>query len=152
MLGTPLLSFVMSQFFGLYMLIIAIIMFSRAPYYRQLVQKMDPQSGTVVLAGMIGLAVGMLCVGLHNVWTLKPSTMVTIISWFILIFSILWLAIPERMVVMMRGLFLSSKFYVLILVMALSGLYFLARGVYIYATQHDTFLFFSMNNLSSFFG
>lgn len=145
------LSFVMSQFFALYTLIIAIIMFSRVPQCRQLVLKMDPQSGTIVLAGMIGLAVGMLGVGLHNVWTFKPILLVTILSWLILVLSILWLSIPERMVVITKKLFLSSGLYVWLLVIALLGIYVLARGVYIFATQHDSFIF-SLNSALSYFG
>ena len=145
-----LLSFVMSQFFALYMLIMAIIMFSRVPQYRQLVLKMDPRSGTIVLAGMIGLAVGMLCVGLHNVWLLKPAIGVTIFSWLILVLSILWLSMPERMVVITKKLFLSSGFYVWLLLIVLLGIYILARGVYIYATKHDGFLF-ALNSALSYF-
>ena len=135
-----MVSFIMSQFFGLYMVIIAIIMLGRAKAYRQLVQKMDPQSGTVLLAGLIGLFLGMCFVGLHNVWVWAPIIYITLLSWMILILSLLWLVSPERMVLHTRKLFLSSGYYIVISAMLVSGLVLLFRGIYMYVTHKDAFL------------
>ncbi len=141
MMVTPIISFVMSQFLGLYMLVIAVVMLSRASAYRQLVQKMDPQSGTIVLGGMIGLLLGMGMVGLHNVWVLGPVVLLTVISWLVLILSVLWLSSPERMVMYTRQLFSGSGFYAVTIFMAVLGGFMLARGVYLYATHQHNFLF-----------
>ena len=145
MLGTPLTSFVLSQFFGLYLLIVGIIMLSRVNAYRRMAQKMKPQSGTIVLAGLIGLFFGMIFIGIHNIWNVTPMVVVTLICWLVFIVSLLFLATPERMVALIRKLFLSSGYYVLIAVIVILGTTFLVRGVYLYATHHQTFLFLSMN-------
>ena len=85
MLGTDLISFILSQFFGLYLLILSLILFAREGKYRQLIQTLDPKSGTLVLAGLIGLMLGLFFVGLHNVWVIKPVITITLFCWLVLL-------------------------------------------------------------------
>ena len=141
MLGSPMTSFVLSQFFGLYLLIVAIIMISRVHAYRRMAQKMDPESGTLVLVGLIGLLLGLFFVGIHNVWIFNPILIVTLLCWLTLMCSILLLSTPERMVDMIKRVFRGSGYYVLITVMALLGFVLLIRGVYLYATHQHAFFF-----------
>ena len=135
------ISFALTQFFGLYFLIIASIMFTRVTQYRLLVQKMNPESGTILLGGLIGLMLGLFLVGLHSIWLVQPVVVITLICWAVLILSILCLASPERMVVWIRKLFAGSGYYVLALFLMILGLMSLVRGVYIYATFHHSFMF-----------
>ncbi len=102
---------------------------------------MEPERGTIVLAGLIGLLLGLFFVGVHNVWVLNPILFVTLLCWLVLIFSILLLSTPERMVGMIKRIFAGSGYYVLIMVMALSGFLLLIRGVYLYATHRHEFFF-----------
>ena len=141
MLGTHVVSFILSQFFGLYLLILGLIMIIRVGRHRQLAHKLNPDSGTILLGGLIGLMLGLFFVGIHNVWIFKPTVFITIVCWLILIFSILWLVTPEKMVVWTRMLCSGSGYYVLSSTMILFGLIFLSRGLYQYATHHQSFLF-----------
>ena len=141
MLSTTMISFVLSQFLGLYLCIVAAIMFRRVNDYRKMISSMDPHSGTLVLGGLIGLLLGMFFVGIHNVWVLHPIVFVTIFCWLFLVLSVMYLSFPVRMVLMTRKLFLGSGYYVLISVMIIFGLLFLSRGVYLYVTNNHSFLF-----------
>jgi hypothetical protein len=141
MLKVHLLSFILSQFFGVYWLILAVVMFYRAPYYRRMVKKMNPESGTILLGGLLGLMFGLFFVGIHNLWAFQPTVLVTLVCWFILIFSLLWLSTPERMVRWTQKMCTGKGYYVLSTFILLLSLFFLGRGVYMYAMQHQAFLF-----------
>ena len=141
MVGTHLISFILSQFFGLYLLIVSVIMFTRIRQYRQLVQSMSPNSGTNLLGGLIGLLMGLFFVGIHNVWVLQPVVLITLTCWFVLVFSTFWLATPERMVGWTKKVCLGSGYYTVASVMLILGLMFLIRGLYQYATHHQSFFF-----------
>lgn len=141
MLGTHLVSFILSQFFGLYLLIIAVIMFLRVERYRQLAHKLNPDSGTILLGGLIGLMLGLFFVGIHNVWVFKPTVVITMACWLILVFSILLLVTPEKMVIWTKVLCSGSRYYILASLILLFGLLFLSRGLYQYATHNESFFF-----------
>lgn len=141
MSGMPGISFILSQFFGLYMLIIAFLMFYRVNEYRQMVQMMNPHSGTLLLAGLIGLMLGMILVGLQNVWVFQPKVFVTMICWLVLILSIMILFMPVRVVLMIRKIFSGSGYYALLVLLMITGSLLLARGVYVYVMHRDVFAF-----------
>lgn len=141
MIDTPLLSFALSQFLGLYLLIITVILFSRLAAFRQMAMRLDPDSGVLVLAGMTGLAVGMILVGVHNIWVFSPIVVITVLSWIILLFSVFLLAAPDKMVNLIKSMFFGSTIYWTGAVMGLLGLLILIRGVYLYATHHHQFIF-----------
>lgn len=133
------IAFKLSQFFGLYMVILAFVMFNRVHMYRRLIEKMDPESGTILLGALVGLVFGLFFVGINNDWRLTPGITVTLIEWTVLIVSLLWLAMPEQMIVVYKKLFLGKGYYIFTISMGLSGLIMLARGVYIFATHHREF-------------
>lgn len=134
-----LIAFQLSQFYGLYMVILAFVMFNRVHIYRQLIKNLNPESGTILLGALVGIAFGLILVGVNNVWTLTPVILVTILSWIILVGSVLWLSMPEYMVALHKRVFLGKGYYIFTAIIGISGLVFLARGVYIYATQHSDF-------------
>lgn len=141
MSGAHLISFILSQFFGVYLLIVAVIMFTRVRQYRQLVQTMNPNSGTILLGGLLGLMVGLFLVGIHNIWVFEPIVFITLSCWFILVFFTMWLASPERMVGWTRKLCSGSGYYILASSMLIIGLIYLSRGLYQYALQRQSFFF-----------
>lgn len=134
-------SFILSQFFGLYILVVALLMFIRAHQYRQLAQKMKPDNGMILLGGLIGLMLGLFLVGIHNYWVLEPKVFITLMCWIVLVLSVLWLASPERMVVLTKKISSGSGYHVISSLMVIAGLWFLGRGIYLYATHQNSFLF-----------
>ena len=141
MFESKLLSFILSQFIGLYVFIVAVIMFIRARQYRQLVNKMKPDSGVMLLGGLIGLMLGLFLVGIHNVWVFRPIVCITLVCWLVLLLSILSLVSPELLVSITKKLCAGANYYVLSSIILFLGLLFLGRGLYQYATQFHSFLF-----------
>jgi hypothetical protein len=132
MVDTILDSFLLSQIFGLYCVIIGIIMLSRSDFYRPLIAKMELKYGAFIVASLFGLLLGLLMVGMHNVWVLKPRILVTLICWFILINSISWLAMPEKMLSLLKKICASKKYYIIVSSIFLIGCWLIGRGIYLY--------------------
>jgi hypothetical protein len=132
MVDTILDSFLLSQIFGLYCVILAIIMLSRAVFYRNLIAHMDLKYGTFIVASLFGLLLGLLLVGMHNVWVFKPRVLITLFCWFILVNSILWLSMPERMLVQLKRLYSGKGYYILYSVILALGCTLISRGVFLY--------------------
>lgn len=132
-------AFLLSQFYGLCMVIIAFVMFIRVNPYRRLIKKMDPESGTILLGSMVGLVFGLFFVGVYNIWSLNSLVLVTIIGWMILVVSLLWLGMPEHMAALHKKIFLGKGYYIFATLLGLWGIIFLTKGVYTYATHHREF-------------
>lgn len=135
MFSSILVSFVLSQFFGLYLLVFAFLLYSRVSYFRQLIQKTEAYSGVIILSALIGLFIGMFLVGIHNVWDKMPAVFITLFCWFILVASLLWLLMPERMLIWTQKTVEGTRYYVMIGIMAFTGSLFIAKSIYSYVTQ-----------------
>lgn len=131
MVGHAMHSLVLAQLFGLYLVIMAVVFASRASYYRALVQKLKPDMGLTISA-TYGLLLGLFLVIIHNTWVLGPEIFITIIAWIVLLKSLFWLGMPERMLRMTQKLFASHFYYVVMLITGLIGVILMANGFYLF--------------------
>ncbi len=88
-------SLFLAQAMGLYLIIIAIIMLSRAGYYRQLLTHVKEGSPTIILGATLGLIWVLFWFLVHNIWILESEVLITLVAWFLLIKSVLWLSFPS---------------------------------------------------------
>lgn len=132
MLQVFLHSNILSQIFGLYMVIMAVILLSRVKYYRELVYYMEPRSGSMFMGASFGLMLGLFLVIIHNVWVMEPRVVVTVISWLILAKSILWLSFPECMTRIAKKLYGGAGYYLIVIVLFIFGVFLLTRGFYMH--------------------
>ena len=129
-------SFVLSQIFGLYLLITAILMLSRAAFYRQVIAKLKPTDGSIVLGASIGLLFGLALVDTHNIWDQYPRLLVTVVCWLILLKSVLWLSFTDGMLRLTKKLCQSRMYYVMTTVMLLLGIAMTSRGIIVFIQHH----------------
>ncbi len=141
------ITFALSQYIGLFMLIMAVIMSSRVVVYRKMIQQADPHSGTILLGACIGLLIGIYLVSINNIWILKPGLLVTLICWLVVICSILWLSIPERMLKLTTKTLMGSGYYIVVFLLGGWGIIFLTKGVYIYVTHRNDFPLLNFINI-----
>ena len=120
------------QIFGLYLLIMALIFLSRVSFYREVVRNMKATSGAVFLSSSFGLLLGLFLVVIHNFWMWEPRIVVTILCWVVLIRSILWLAFPEKMVERTKIIAAGPGYYVVLILLAILGVFLMTRGFYVY--------------------
>lgn len=139
MIGSQLHTFLFSQVFGLYFVILAIIFLSRAEYYRAMIPKLKaPAPGTAMIASL-SLFIGLILVTVHNIWVFQPRVLVTILCWLFLIKSILWLAAPERMLKIAQKMWSSNGHYFCSVTMLVVGVFMMIRGFYLFMQSSGGF-------------
>ncbi len=128
-------SFLFSQVFGLYFVIMSIILISRAEYYKELVGKLKKPGAGVMVGASLSLFIGLFLVVTHNIWALQPRVVVTMICWLFVIKSVLWLSAPERMLKMAKKVWSGKRHYYVCIFMLILGVYMMARGFYIFMAE-----------------
>ncbi|AMQ27771.1 TPA: hypothetical protein KKX32_002936 [Legionella pneumophila] len=126
-------SLFLAQAIGLYLLIVGIIMLSRASYYRELLTHLKEGSATIVTAGSLGLIIGICLVLVHNIWVPESEVLVTLVAWLILIKSILWLGFPEFMVKCSQKAYTGTSYYVISIVVLIIGILLITHGFYLFS-------------------
>ncbi|HVT62793.1 MAG TPA: hypothetical protein VHD33_04820, partial [Legionellaceae bacterium] len=125
-------TFLLSQIFGSFIFIIAVILMSRMYYYRKIVLQIQPEDPIVPVMALLNLFIGVVLVVTHNIWALKHSLYITITCWAILIHGILGFSFPERILAFWKRIFSGSAYHWLIVILLVGGIIFLARGVQLY--------------------
>ncbi len=136
MFGSIINSFFLSQILGLYLIISAIIMWSRADFYRDLVRHIDLKHGTLIIGASFGMLLGLFLVDIHNIWVFKPRVVVTLFCWLVLVQSILWLSMPEKMLALMKRVYSGIGYYALTFIMAGLGTILVSRGMYLFVKHN----------------
>jgi uncharacterized membrane protein len=135
MLNDSLHSLFLAQVMGLYLVIVAIVMLTRAAYYRNLLTHVKTDSPTIVLAATLGLILGLCLVVVHNIWIWESEVLVTLVAWFLLIKSVLWLAFPEKMVNFTHKMYSGPGFYFAAIVAGVIGILLISHGFYLFQTH-----------------
>lgn len=125
-------SYIFAQVFGLYLIILALIMAGKTKHYRDLMLRLDPYNPAIALCASLGLLLGIFLVVVHNIWAWEPRVVITILGWFILIKSILWLGFPIKSFNFAKKLYLGPGYYVIAIILFLVGLFLLTKGFYFY--------------------
>lgn len=127
-------SLFLAQSMGVYLVIISIIMLSRAKYYRELLTHVKEGNPTLILAATLGLILGIVLVLVHNIWIWESEVLITLVSWFLLIKSVLWLSLPESMVRISHKVYSGSGYYVVASIAGVIGVLLISHGFYLFHT------------------
>ncbi|BCA96469.1 hypothetical protein TUM19329_28300 [Legionella antarctica] len=126
-------TFILSQVFGVYLILLAIILASRARHYKKVLKNINPNGFGILVGGSFGLLLGLFLVTIHNFWDGQFATdLLSIFLWFILIKSILILSFPEKVITLSQKLYSGKGYYVMIIIMAVIGVILMANGYYLY--------------------
>jgi hypothetical protein len=125
-------SFVLAQVFGMYLLIMTLVLFTRADYYRSLVQEIQTPGVAIMLHASLSLFIGFFLVIIHNIWVLEPRVLVTVLCWLFLIKAIAWLVAPVHMLTLAKRVCAGKGYYVAIGLMALLAFIMMTRAFYLY--------------------
>lgn len=124
--------YVLSQVFGMYLVIMAIILGSRAEYYKKLLHDINPHGFGLMIAGSIWLLIGLFLVTIHSSWGGFARNMISILFWIIVIKSILLLAFPEQLIACSQKLLSGCCYYVMVIIIAIVGIVLMTNGYYLY--------------------
>ena len=98
-------------------------------YYRKILLQLQPQDPIIPVVASLTLFLGIVLVVTHNVWEFNRATGVTVLCWLILIKGLLWLALPEQMLAMMKKVSSGSGYYWCIVALLVTGVIFLGKGM-----------------------
>lgn len=123
-------TFFLAQSMGLYLLIAGIIMLARADYYRDMLTHLKEGSSSIVVAATFGLILGIALVLVHNIWIWESEVIITLIAWFLLIKSVLWLGFPEAMVSYSKKVYSKFGYYFVSVLAVILGMVLMSHGFY----------------------
>lgn len=131
-MGIPVVySFVLSQIFGLFLFIYAILMFSRPDLYRNRTLSFKSDSAVITIGGLIALFLSIALVVTHTIWVYKPRLIVTILCWIFFIKILLWLIIPEKMLKITHKIYKGVGYYILASFMLIFGILLFIGGFHV---------------------
>ncbi len=90
-------SLLLTKIFGFYFFIMAFVIFVRPIELQEVYKDVMQHRGTMFIFSALGLLLGLFLVLIHNIWTFDARLAITIISWWILIKSILGLFFPKSL-------------------------------------------------------
>lgn len=125
-------SFLIAQVFGLYLVMISIVMIGRASYYRERIAKISIDNVSILSIASIWLLIGILLILVHNVWIFEPRLLVTILGWVIVIKSTLWLAAPSSTMKLAKAVCRGPWYYVVGAITAIFGVLLMSKGFYFF--------------------
>ena len=122
-------TFFLAQLFGVYLIIEGLVLLTRQSFVRKVVSEMMHSSAMCMLAGFLMLALGLVLVLNHNVWEWSVVGVITLISWLILLKSIVYLFLPEKTILRWAKPFDTKGWYLAAgVVVLLLGLYLVNIG------------------------
>lgn len=126
MLNSPLHSYLLAEAFGLYFIIMSIVLLSRENYYRKLMTQ-TPRYPSL-LSCSLSLFISILLVLVHNLWVAEPRVIVTVVCWAFLLRNVMLIAYPEWVFGAIRKVCAGKMYYFILFVMAALGVILLLRG------------------------
>lgn len=123
-----LLSVLLAQIFGLYFILMAIVMVAKVDRFKFLVERLDEDSYVVFMGSAFSCLLGISLVVVHTYWALDWQIVITLIAWAILVKSLFWLLLPSLMVACTKKFYLGIGYYVSIAFMVFLGIFLLYQG------------------------
>ncbi len=128
-------TFGLAHFFGLFIFILAVVLFSRKDYYCKIILNLKDDNPIIMLTATIGLLLGIILIGVHGGVFLQYRVLITILCWFVFINSLLWLMMPEKMLKLTKKMFKGRGFYIFISILLILGFLLVFRGSLIFITR-----------------
>lgn len=128
-MNTPtIFSIGLTELFGLFFVIMAIVLLSRREYYQNVFNNTKNDNPIIMLTATIGLLIGMILIGLHGGFELKHRVAISIMCWLVFINGLLWLMIPETMLDLTKKIFNGKGFYAVAMFVGIFGVWLIIRG------------------------
>jgi uncharacterized protein YjeT (DUF2065 family) len=113
------------RFFGLYLLIMGILLITRSNHMRAVVHEFIKSPALITFAGSLSLILGLLIVLLHNTWEWSWRVIVTLLAYLTIIQGLIRLFHPEFLKKIAHHLDKVQILRVIGLVMAVIGVFLL---------------------------
>lgn len=88
-------SIFLAKALGLYLLIMAIMMFAKEKKVKVIAKEMCSDPGMMYLSGCITLMIGILLIIVHNIWSADWRILITLLAWIIFIKGVIRTLFPH---------------------------------------------------------
>lgn len=122
------LTLLLAKIFGLYFLLFGFILFVREKQMSASINRMMEDPDQMFSLGSVGMILGIILVVTHNVWVTGWPVLITIISWWILIKTMLWFLFTEQYVAFAKRLLDKMNYKIYAVVLMVIGVMFLWLG------------------------
>lgn len=130
-------TFLLSQVFGLFMFILAAIVMGRMQFYRKMILQLKANNPAIAMCSILALFLGIVLVVTHSVWSTRSMIWITSFSWFMFMMSILWLAVPEKMLGYTKRVCSGIGYYWIIVALLIFGAIVIGRGAQLFIAIHS---------------
>ncbi len=121
-------SYLMANVFGLYLLVMGMVLLMRKASIQAMVNRLDSDSPVIFFNASWTLMLGIFLVDVHHDWVLKPLVVVTVLCWMILFKALLWLVMPHKMLEVLQKIINGKAYYVMTVLMLMVGGLLLVRS------------------------
>ncbi len=122
------MSIFLAKFFGLYLGIMVVSLFTRRQQLITTARQMVNQPALMLLAGVITLMLGIVLVISHNLWVMDWPALVTLLCWLVFLKGLALLLMPEKMMQTVGWMEDNRVFWSIVLVDAAIALVLLYYG------------------------
>lgn len=112
-------SIFLAKALGLYVLIMAIMMFAKEKKVKVIVKEICSDPAMLFISGCITLMIGILLINVHNIWSADWRILITLIAWLAFIKGIIRTLFPHIAVRVINKIMKSKTHYQTIGVIAL---------------------------------
>lgn len=120
---------IIAQTVGIFCFILSILMLSCMKRFKSIFSSISADSEAVFYNSLAGLLMACFLLVIHNNWANDYLSGISLVGWTLFIKSILWLTMPEKMVLLAKQIVSSETAYILLsLLTMITGLCFLICG------------------------
>ena len=105
-------SIFLAQLMGVYLLVEGIFLLTRQAFVRSVISDLMKSPGLRLLSGLMALIIGLVLVLNHNIWAWSYEGIITILSWLIVLKSVIYLLFSEKIVLRCMQMFNKTGWYV----------------------------------------
>lgn len=95
-------SIFLAKVFGIYLIIISVILWIRKDSYRNLLLEFMNNPGIVLLVGIITLIIGTILIVVHNIWVFNWPVIITLFGWLTFLTGIFRILFVEQAIILGR--------------------------------------------------
>src|SRR3990167_4246317 len=132
-------SFVFAQIIGLYLAVLAMVLLSRANYYRALLEHAKSPGFATLIASSLCVLFGIFLVLLHNVWPTEVRIMTSMFSWVFFLSATMWLATPEQTLMLMKKICVGKGYYGMVAFLFFLAFFLIMKGFYVHINEASSY-------------
>ena len=116
---------ILAQIYGLYFVIVGLLLLTRPKQTGQMAEDFVKNRAVVYMAAIIMLVGGVIAINVHNYWGGRMETLVSVISWLVLLKAIFYFFASQKTMEKMMKMFNNKGWF------AIEGLIVLILGAYL---------------------